>query len=185
MSVKSSNKLFLVSGHSGGGKTTIMRSLMDNEIISFTTREKRKGEKEGYDYKFITFEDFNELKVHNKLIESVEYGGNFYGVDHDEFNDKLNNNHTFCIVDFHGMQQMKEIYDNCCTIFIYNESPSIAEKQMKSRGDDEGKIANRLKTYEEEMANRKYYDYVIKNNHGQLESAIEIVRNIIKSEVSS
>jgi guanylate kinase len=30
------NKLFLISGHSGGGKTTIMRRLMNNEIISFT-----------------------------------------------------------------------------------------------------------------------------------------------------
>lgn len=179
------NKLFLVSGHSGGGKTTVMRSAMDNEIISFTTREKRNGEKHGIDYKYITIEEFDNLKQENKLIESVEYGGNYYGIDSYELNNKLNKGYAFCIVDYHGMLQMKDLYENCCTIFIYNSSSSIAKKQMKSRGDSDDKIASRLKTYKEEMANRKHYDYVIKNNHGQLDKTIEIVKNIIESEVNS
>lgn len=55
------NKLFLVSGHSGSGKTTVMRKIMSNEIISFTTREPRVGEIEGVDYKFITVEQYEYL----------------------------------------------------------------------------------------------------------------------------
>lgn len=177
------NKLILVSGHSGGGKTTIMRSLMDNEIVSFTTRDKRKGEVDGKDYKYITKEQFHNLKDNDKLIEWVEYSNNFYGIDQQEFDSKIKSGHTFCIVDFHGMQQFKKIYDDCVTIFIY--TPVFqAYRQMKERGDSEDKVLTRLKTYEEELSNRGEYDYVVRNNDGQLDLTTDIVRKIIESEVS-
>ena len=178
------NKLFLVSGHSGGGKTTVMRSVMTNEIISFTTRGKRTGEQEGKDYKYITIDDFNNMKDKGKLIEFVNYNGNYYGIDSEELNYKLSKGDAFCIVDYHGMEQLKNIYNNCCTIFLYNTSTSQAAKQMKIRGDKDDAIISRLKTYSDELANRKHYDYVIRNNAGKLENTIEIVKNIIQAEVN-
>lgn len=176
------NKLFLVSGHSGSGKTTIMRRVMDNEIISFTTRPKRKGEVEGKDYKFITLDEFWRLKQQDKLIEWVKYANNYYGVDKEEFENKISKGHAYCIVDYHGMRQLKNFYSNCVTIFIYT-SYEQAIKQMRDRGDDEDKIKDRMVTYINELQNRKEYDYVIKNNKNKLNNTIEIIKNIIESEV--
>lgn len=176
------NKLFLISGHSGSGKSTIMKSLMDNEIISFTTREKRQGEREGVDYKFISLSEFNKLKKDNKLVEYVEYHNNFYGLDEDEIKTKLDKYPAFCIVDYHGMNQLKEYYPNCTSIFLYTPHEQ-AYKQMLSRGDSEDNVLGRLSSYEEEMGNRNHYDYVIKNNFGKLENTKDIIWKIIMSEV--
>jgi guanylate kinase len=176
------NKLFLVSGHSGGGKTTIMRSLMNNEIISFTTRPKRPHEVDGKDYIFITKEQYHDMFNKGELAEWTEYGGNYYGLTKQEIDSKLQKDHAYCIVDAHGMQQLKKLYPNTVTIFIYT-SKEDAEKQMRQRGESESTIQLRLSTYEKEMLNRHLYDYVVRNNHGRLEDTIEIVRNIILAEI--
>lgn len=176
------NILFLITGHSGSGKSTIMKQLMDNEIVSFTTREKRDGEVDGKDYIFITLDEFNRMKDDNQLVEYVEYSGNMYGVTKEELENKINKDHAFCIVDYHGMKQMKELYRNVVTIFLYTDY-DVAKQQMISRGDSIKKVKERLVTYKEELSNRHDYDYVIKNNHGQLHHTIEIIRNIIESEI--
>ena len=58
-------KIFIISGPSGVGKTTIRRRVLGkmNELvfsISYTTRIKRKGEVEGKDYFYISEEEFKK-----------------------------------------------------------------------------------------------------------------------------
>jgi guanylate kinase len=172
------NKLFVVSGASGSGKTTIMRSLMSNEIVSFTTRQMRQGEVDGRDYIFITKEDFEQRLNNEGLIEHTYYGGNSYGITKEEFEKKIALGDAFFIADFNGMKQIKNYYPNCTTIFIYCEKDSI-EKNMRSRGDSEDQIQKRLSTYESEIENMHYYDYVVTNEYGDIDKAIEDIREII------
>lgn len=178
------NKLFLVSGHSGSGKSSIMKTVMKNEVVSFTTREKRQGEVDGKDYIFITLDEFNKLKDDNRLVEYVEYSGNMYGITKDELENKLNKGHAFCIVDYHGMNQLKKFYPNVTTIFLYT-SYEDAMIQMLNRGDPADRVLERMSTYKEEMSNRIDYDYVIKNNHKQMNNTIQIIYNIIESEIGA
>lgn len=176
------NKLFIVSGHSGSGKTSIMRSLMDNEIVSFTTREPRDGEIDGVDYNFITKRKFDDLLYRDKLIEHTEYGGNFYGISTEELENKLDKGHAFCIVDFDGMLMLENFYPNVCRIFLYTTYEQ-AFVNMLNRGDDPKKIADRLKTYYKELKNMVYYDYAIRNDAGQFERTKSIIESIVASEV--
>ena len=157
---------------------------MDNEIISFTTRDKRVGEVEGSDYQFITLDRFYELKRDGELIEYVEYSGNMYGITEGELKEKTGRGHAFCIVDYHGMKQMKEIYSNVSTIFLYTDY-DVAKQQMIDRGDPVDKVEERLSTYDEELTHRHEYDYVIKNNNGRLHNTIEIIRHILESEIGA
>lgn len=177
------NRLILVTGHSGGGKTTIMRQLMQNEIVSFTTREKRPGEVDGIDYIFIPLEKYEEMDANGQLAEKTKYADNFYGLTKDEIETKLSEGDAFCIVDSHGMKQLKQLYNNVSTIFIHT-SKEDARKQMEHRGESEAIISKRLSTYEAEMKNRGLYDYVVKNNHGKIEQTIKIVQDILEAEVS-
>lgn len=172
------NKLILVSGASGSGKTTVMRSIMDNEIVSFTTRLPREGEQSGIDYIFISPEQFQNLLNNNGLIEYTNYGGNYYGVTREEYESKLNSGDTFFICDVNGMRQMKEIHSNCVSIFIYCDRETV-ESNMRQRGDSEGNIFKRLKTYDDEINNLVYYDYIVTNKQGLIEDAIEDVKDII------
>jgi guanylate kinase len=175
------SKLFLIIGHSGSGKTTIMRSIMSNEIVSFTTRPKRPNEIDGIDYNFITLDQYNYLKSNNLLIESAEYAGNYYGISKDELEIKLSKGHAFCIVNLHGLEQLKSYYSNCVSILLYTDIDS-AIKHMVHRGENKEFITKRLSTYQQEVENKKYCDYVIKNKHGYLDKTIEIVKKIIEIE---
>jgi guanylate kinase len=177
------NTLFLITGASGSGKTTVMRSIMDNELVSFTTRKSRSGEVDGKDYIFISKEEFNHLLTNDGLMEQTEYSGQFYGLTRQEFETKIANGHVFFICDVNGMTQMKTLYDNCISIFIYAEKED-AIKQMKLRGDNEESINKRVNTYEDEISNMYQFDEVVVNRHGELEQTIEIVKDIIMEAVN-
>ncbi|GAB6989485.1 guanylate kinase [Paenibacillus pini] len=173
------NKLILVSGASGSGKTSLLRSFMDNELISFTTRLPRKGEMNGVDYLFITREEFNDLKDNDGLMESTEYGGHHYGLTRKEFEDKINIGNAFFICDYNGMSQMKKLYDNCVSIFIYANKEDV-HSRMTSRGDSEEMINNRLNTYDAEILNMAYYDEVVVNRQNEMEDTAQIIKDILE-----
>lgn len=76
--------LVVVSGFSGAGKGTLMKSLIqkyDNYALSVsaTTRNPRPGEEEGVSYFFKTKEQFEEMIATDALVEYAQYVGNYYG----------------------------------------------------------------------------------------------------------
>lgn len=70
------------------------------------------------------------------------------------------------------------------TIFLYT-SYEDAMIQMLNRGDPADRVLERMSTYKEEMSNRHEYDYIIKNNHKQMNNTIQIIYNIIESEIEA
>ena len=73
--------LIIISAPSGAGKTTLCRSiqaeisLIIKWSISFTTRKKRKMEKNGIDYQFISESTFKKLLI----ILFLQNGKKFMG----------------------------------------------------------------------------------------------------------
>lgn len=175
------NKLIIISGNSASGKSTILNKLSKNTIVSFTTREPRPGEKDGVDYQYISKEKYFELLNNGGLVEWTKYGGNYYGLTKQEIESKLNKGNAYVIVDYHGMKQLKELYPNNVSIFIYNDYHEAASR-MKKRGDSDVNISKRLSTYYEEQKNRVHYDYVVKNSNGKLKETIKLVKQIIRLE---
>ena len=77
-------KLLVVSGPSGVGKGTIVKTLVSKrtdvvESVSCTTRAPRAGEIHGREYYFLTKEDFLRRVKENDFLEYDEHFGNFYG----------------------------------------------------------------------------------------------------------
>lgn len=172
------NRVIVFSGTSGSGKSTVVNELSPNQIVSFTTRKQRELEQNGVDYLFITEEEFQKLLHSDGLIEHVEYGGNRYGITKEELHNKTLMNDAYWIADYHGMKQMKKLYDNCLTIFFFCEKDDI-EKRMRDRNETEEFIKNRLSTYSEENENLVYYDHIVNTSTNTLEETIEIVKDII------
>jgi guanylate kinase len=175
------NTLFLISAPSGSGKTSIMRQVMDNEVISFTTREPRKGEVNGIDYVYISQKEFDQMLCDGELAEYITYGatGDSYGITINELEDKLNNGDAFAIVTEHGMEQLKIIYPKCSTIFIYTDKEDATEF-MRLRGDKEETIQKRLSTFDKEQYNKDKYDYIIRNKKGEMQDAVNIIKEIVR-----
>lgn len=172
------NTLFIISAPSGAGKSKIAKSVMKNEIVSFTTRAPREGEVHGIDYLFIRQEEFDRLLANGGLAEYTTYYGNAsYGITMNELTSKLEKGDAFVIVDVVGMEQLKKLHPKTVTIFIQVPTEML-EGRMRKRGDSEELIAKRLRTVEQEQENFYLYDYVI-DNSGKLEDAIEAFKTIV------
>lgn len=175
--------LVIVSGPSGAGKSSLMYSIMDNFVISFTTRDIRleAGEEEGKDYFYISKEKYFELEANDGLFEKSTYDGNYYGITEEEFRTKMSRGTAAFISNLDGMKQTKELYDNCITVYIYTDKESI-RKQLEGRpGSTPAFVKKRMSTYETEIAQRIHYDYVVQNTYGKFEETAEIIKAIIKA----
>lgn len=72
-----------IVGENKSGKTYLQESLLASSkklarLISFTSREKRPGEKEGVHYYFRSHEAIRSLIEKKQTLQHVEFGGNLY-----------------------------------------------------------------------------------------------------------
>jgi len=70
--------VFVITGTSGEGKSTLARLLLERVpelclAVSATTRPQRPGEVEGRDYKFMTREEFDRRLADDEFLEWVEW----------------------------------------------------------------------------------------------------------------
>lgn len=174
-------KLFIVTGHSGAGKTAVMRKTGLQEIVSVTTRQPRyeDGEVDGRDYYFVSRQEFDNSLQNGELAEHIIYAtGDAYGVWKDELDRKLKHDDAYIIAEQNGMKQLKELYPDAVTIYLYT-TQAEAYSNMIKRGDDRRSAQKRTELYEEAFESRKDYDYVIKNVIGNMDATVNIIRSIV------
>ena len=177
--------LFIITGPSGAGKTTLCRAVLDRipdmlYSVSYTTRKPRKGEQNGIDYYFITEDDFKNKIKKGKWAEWAEVYGNYYGTS-SEFIDKVLpfGRDIILDIDFKGTLQIFARYNDSITIFIMPPSSDILKLRLNSRGtDSELAIAGRIDAAEKEMKNKDFYRHVIINDN--LSAAVADLISIIE-----
>ncbi|GIN25417.1 guanylate kinase [Bacillus sp. FSL W8-0445] len=177
--------LFIITAPSGAGKTTIMNEIknyteMIGECISTTTRPIRKGEVDGESYYFLTKKEFTSAINDGEFAEHVVYGGHYYGITKYQIETVLKKyNHAYIIADYHGYEQLKEVYPDAVGIFLHMSKEDCLAN-MLLRGDAIEQSLSRIETYENEMKNRDKFDYVVKNVRGKgMRFTVQIILNII------
>jgi len=176
--------LFVISAPAGTGKTTLVDMLAREfehveRSISYTTREPRNNEIEGFDYFFISKEEFEEKK--KDLLEHEEVFGEMYGSSKTFIEDRLNNGkHVIMVIDTHGAMNIKKKKE-CTTIFLSPPNIDELESRLQGRETESKKdIQMRLKRAKKEMEMIGNYDYHIVNN--DLLTAYDVLRGIIYAE---
>lgn len=87
--MKPKQKIVIITGVSGSGKTTISKIFpLERRLVSYTTRQPRPGEKDGIDYYFITQKQSEEIENSENSFEKTIFAGNHYGLTVDEVLDK-------------------------------------------------------------------------------------------------
>ena len=170
------SKLFVISAPSGAGKTTLIKSLLENSSrnlrlgISCTTRSKRKNEVNGESYFFNTKTEFQEMVKNGDLLESAEVFGNLYGTPKKWVQEQLSQDVDIILeLDWQGAKQMKENYPDAVLIFILPPSLKALQERLNKRNQDsEGDIEKRLAQAKIEITNGSSFDQVIINDNFEL-----------------
>ena len=178
------NKIIIISSPSGAGKTTICKYLLkkiDNVklSISYTTRPKRKNEKNEKDYFFVNREKFNKLVKKNYFVETAKVFDYYYGTPIDNINKSFKkNNHILFDIDWQGAKKIRKRYDKSQIIDFFILPPNKKElrSRLEKRGrDNKGEINKRLSLAVNEIKHYKEYQFVLIN-----ENIIETVNNLVK-----
>lgn len=178
--------ILIISGPSGGGKSTITRILQENIknlyfSISTTTRAPREGEKNGRDYFFISHKDFMHGIQSGEFLEYEEVHGHFYGTGLSQFEDAINaDKFILCDVDVKGHDSIKRHYNRAKSVFITAKDIQTLEMRLKARKtDSEETISKRLVNALEELKYANSFDYLLIND--KIEDSKEEILHIANS----
>jgi len=164
--------MLVLSSPSGAGKTTLSRQLLDNDkqiqlSVSCTTRQKRPGERDGVDYRFVDTATFRGMIERKELLEYAEVFANYYGTPKAPVDEALAAGRDVLFdIDWQGTQQLRDKgRTDLVTVFILPPSTRDLEKRLLTRAQDPKEIvAQRMAKAADEMSHWPEYDYVVVNS---------------------
>ncbi len=180
--------MLVLSSPSGAGKTSICKKVisLDKKIslsISYTTRPKRKSEKDGKDYVFVSKEKFEDLKKKNFFIEFANVFDHWYGTPKNfiETNLSIGKDVIFDI-DWQGAQKLSDFSKNdVVSVFILPPSNKELHERLKKRAEDSAEtVSKRMSKARSEISHWIEYDYVL-INHNLKNCSLEVL-NILNAE---
>ncbi|WP_461225882.1 guanylate kinase [Lacticaseibacillus suihuaensis] len=139
-------KLIVITGATGTGKTTVSRYLQATyniqRVMTHTTRPKRIGEVDGVDYHFETEESFAK----NHYIEAVTYAGFRYGSSFESLDAAWRRaNFASIVLDTAGaITYAKTLGAKIAVLYLTIQDPAVLKARLLARGDDPKMIAARL-----------------------------------------
>lgn len=176
--------LFVVSGPSGAGKTTLTAWAI-KEIpnlrysISYTSRRPREGERHGIEYFFVNADEFQRMITAGEFLEWAQVHGYYYGTHRAIVQSMLDSGYDIILdIDVQGALALQQKFSDAVLIFIFPPTFHILMERITNRNlDTEETIRRRMQVAEMEMAAYKSYDYLIINN--ELENAQQELKAII------
>ena len=164
------NKLFVISGASGVGKSTVLTKVMAARpdlrfSVSATTRDIRDGEVDGESYYFVSKDKFLDMIEKNEFLEYDAHMDNYYGTPKGQLEDKLQKGSVILDIEPNGAFNVRKEKADAVLIFIAPPSLEELERRLRGRGDtSEEQIQIRQARVAWEMEQSKQYDYVVVND---------------------
>jgi guanylate kinase len=184
--------LFIISGPSGAGKTTLIHRV-SNELaplglslyfsVSHTTRRARTGETPGESYHFVSDQEFTSMVEAGKFLEWAHVHDHRYGTSKAQVVERLKSGKDVILdIDYQGAKQVdkhRELDDRKLNVFIFPPSMESLERRLRDRGlNTEEEIETRLKKAMDEIdAGKEFYDYIIINDN------LEVATQCLKAAI--
>jgi guanylate kinase len=182
-------RIIVVSGPSGVGKTTICDRILERRrdiwySVSATSRPRRKGERNGREYYFLSEAEFKDWIRKKRFIEWAMVHGHLYGTPKHFMDDQIRRGrHVLLDVDVQGGINLKKIYPD--GIYIFIRPPNFAElkrRLTKRNTETPEELKNRLAAVWREIKCQKKYGYSVVND--ELNRAVARILAIIDRETT-
>jgi guanylate kinase len=176
--------LFVISGASGVGKSSILKRVMEQMpdlqfSVSATSRPPREGETNGVQYFFVTEDAFRQMVSQGAFVEYDYHMNNYYGTLKSEVLNKTKVGNMILDVEPVGAMRVKEIYPQATLIYVAPPSLETLEQRLRARNDTpEEQIMIRRQRAAWEDSQKDKYDYIVIND--VLEDAVSNVLGIIR-----
>ena len=166
-----SGNLFIVAAPSGGGKTSLVKKLIESlehiaVSISHTTRKKRPAEVDGVDYFFVDESTFMHMVEDGAFIEHARVFNHFYGTSSEQITARLRAGIDIVLdIDWQGAEQIRHAFPNAVSIFVIPPSVEVLRQRLLDRQqDDKQVIKNRMQSAYDELSHYAEFDYLIVND---------------------
>jgi guanylate kinase len=163
--------LFVVSGASGTGKSTLlsraMRRIPDLGFsVSVTTRGPRTGESDGVDYHFVDRARFAGLRDEGALLEHAEVYGTFYGTPRAPVEAAIEAGRSIVLdIDVQGAAQVRRSNPEAVSVFILPPSLASLRARLEARRTDSAEvIERRMREAAFQLERCGDYDYLVMND---------------------
>ena len=183
-------KIFIISGPSGVGKTTIAKRVLRKlpflkTTLTYTTRTKRLGKKEDKTIIHIDEKEFRKKISQGQFLEWAIVHDNFYGTDAKIVHQRLRKSSLLMNIDVQGALQIKEKLPKK-TVLIFLKTKNIKElirRIQKREKMPEAILKLRIKNARKELALAKRYDYAVINEKDKIAKTVSDITKIIKKYV--
>ena len=181
--------LVVLSGPSGVGKDSILMRMRDigfpfHFVVTATSRAQRPGERDGYDYHFVSKERFEEMIARGELLEWAEVYGHYKGIPKREVGQALQSGRDVILrIDVQGAATIKRLAPDAVFIFLAPGSFDELHNRLQwRRTESPDQMEQRLAMARREMDALDTFDYVVINREVHLDDAVGQIRNIMSAE---
>lgn len=180
----------ILTGSSGVGKNTVIKELINSNgnivmMPTFTTRDKRAGEVEGYPYFYISKEDFQTKIKNNEFIEYEHIHNNFYGSSYLVFDDYIKKGKLLIKdIGVEGAQNLCiKLADKTKIVKIFLTTKHKKDLKNRLKGREEKQIKLRLKRYKYEQKQKNKFDFIIYNQ--SLPETLNYINVVLNTDVQN
>jgi guanylate kinase len=183
-------RVFVITGPSGVGKGTLIRTLLDRipdlELsVSATTRGPRPGEQDGVDYHFLDDAEFDRRIAAGDFVEHANYSGRRYGTLRSDLERRLERGAPVVLeIEVQGARQVAETMPEAVRIFIAPPSEDALRNRLVGRGTDSPEdVEKRLATAREELRAQGEFAHVVRND--RLDDAVDALEEVVRTALAS
>ena len=156
---------FIIAGPSGVGKGSVIKKVFESGrklyfSVSATTRAPRPGERDGVDYHFISYEQFQSWIAEGAFLEHAEFVGNCYGTPKRYVDEAMDRGEDVILdIEVQGAEQIHRLRPEAVRIFLAPPSWAELRRRLTGRGtESEEKVEKRLQRSREEFQVAREYD---------------------------